>query len=185
MGQTKQHGIGLFSLAFSIRLRQARYEANMTQKELGEKTGISPATISFYEKSPPEKPAKPSLENPASLARALGVPLDWLCDYEPKTSSQEKPEKEVLKNIVAITNYFGDRCSLDVTMDKETKQLAGVIEFLGGSVYSFINTLKTFMDYHKKGEIDDKILEARVKDAVEQYSRMMQAENINVPLRQE
>ena len=67
------------STLFAQRLKQARTDKKMKQSELSEISGVSIATISAYESADGTKGKNPSLENARSLAKALGISLDWLC----------------------------------------------------------------------------------------------------------
>ena len=58
----------------SERLKQARLEKGMTQKDLFKKTGLAMSSICLYETGKTE----PSLFSTFLLADALGVSIDWL-----------------------------------------------------------------------------------------------------------
>lgn len=55
--------------AFARNLRELREQAGMSQKSLAEKVGVTPTTISAYEKNI----KNPSLENALAIADALNV----------------------------------------------------------------------------------------------------------------
>jgi len=61
---------------FAERLRQARHWRGLTQKELGELIvpQMDRTHLSHFETGRRE----PSLTNAVQIAKALGVPLDWL-----------------------------------------------------------------------------------------------------------
>ena len=64
---------------FAQRMKQAREQKNMKQNELAKIVGVTPTTISSYEKSDDEgNGKKPTLENAQAIAKALGVSLDWI-----------------------------------------------------------------------------------------------------------
>lgn len=68
---------------FAQRMKEAREKRGLKQKELADAVGVSPQTISAYEKTG----KIPTLDNAASIAQVLGVSLDWLCgtiDEQPK-----------------------------------------------------------------------------------------------------
>lgn len=68
---------------FAKRLKKAREQRGMKQKELAEKIDVTPQTISAYEKADVEGKGKnPTLENAISAAKVLGVSLDWLCGID-------------------------------------------------------------------------------------------------------
>lgn len=56
------------------RIKQARKERGLTQRQLGEKLGVASTNISFWEQGI----NKPSIRNLKNLADALGVSIDWL-----------------------------------------------------------------------------------------------------------
>ena len=58
---------------FHERLKEARKNAGLTQKELAQKTGIAARTICTYERD-----KLPGLEGTAKIADALSVSVDWL-----------------------------------------------------------------------------------------------------------
>jgi transcriptional regulator with XRE-family HTH domain len=63
---------------FYIRLRFCRLARGITQKDLAEKIGITPATISAYENLDSNKRKNPTFDKGIEMARALNVSLDWL-----------------------------------------------------------------------------------------------------------
>lgn len=71
-------------LLFAKRLREARESKGWRQSALSEASGISAATISAYESYDANKGKRPSLNNAISLAKALGVSLDWMCGLSVK-----------------------------------------------------------------------------------------------------
>lgn len=164
---------------FSTRLREARLKAGISQKELGEISGVTPATISFYEKSTPEKPAKPSLENASLLANALDVSLDWLCGNDRYNQKREKTPEEILGYIVDIVNYFGaDNCLLMPTTrswltasGSYLERMVGEITLAGSVIHDFIKTIATFINLHHDGNIEDDMLAIGIQGAIEKYSK--------------
>ena len=64
---------------FSKRLKSERLKQGMTQKELSQKSGVAPATISSYEGVNDSKTKYPPIDKAIALANALNVSLDWLC----------------------------------------------------------------------------------------------------------
>ena len=62
------------------KIRFCRAVAGLKQKRVAEKVGITPETLSNYERGLTE----PSALNLACIADVLGVSMDWLCDRTPK-----------------------------------------------------------------------------------------------------
>lgn len=64
-----------------------RFGARMTQKQLGERLGVSDKTVSAWESG-----AEPPLEMVAAAAEALGVTPGWLAfGQEPREAARRKP----------------------------------------------------------------------------------------------
>lgn len=90
---------------FSKRLKEARTDKNMTQKELAEKTGVSSVMISAYESKNTSSGKNPALNNIYAIATALGVSIDWLCGL-PVFRKNNTAKKYKIKSIV--THYEND-----------------------------------------------------------------------------
>ena len=67
---------------FSIRMKEARQKADLSQAELSRRTRIAPATLSSYESM--ENPKNPTIDKVILIAKALNVSIDWLCGLEEK-----------------------------------------------------------------------------------------------------
>lgn len=63
-----------YSEIFPIRLRQARLDAGLLQRELAKKAYVTPGGVSFYESGK----RQPSTETLVQLAKVLNVSADWL-----------------------------------------------------------------------------------------------------------
>ncbi|MDR5611824.1 MAG: helix-turn-helix transcriptional regulator [Arsenophonus sp.] len=79
------------------RIRQARNHNKMTQESLGKRIGVSKATISQWESGTTE----PNGKNLVSLAKALGVTIEWLLDGDEKNAEVNAP----LANAKIIGNF--------------------------------------------------------------------------------
>lgn len=93
---------------FAQRLRAQREKQGLTQAQLAGKVGVTSQTISAYEKNcAGEKGKTPTLDKAVSLARVLGVSLDYLCG-----SSQDiegisfENLADVVSFLTVITKYF-------------------------------------------------------------------------------
>ena len=96
---------------FGKRLREARLNANKSQRDLAEAAGISPQMVSAYEK----QERKPSIEVAAALAGKLGVSLDYLCGIE----APERPGTviatiaDAINHISELAKYFDCKCAIE------------------------------------------------------------------------
>ena len=78
---------------FAQRMKRSRGRLGIKQKDLAERVGVTPQTISAYENADVGGKGKnPTLENAVEIAKALDVSLDWLCGME---HSQPKPDREM------------------------------------------------------------------------------------------
>ena len=88
---------------FSKRLKEARTDKNMTQKELSEKSGVSTVMISAYERSNTNSGKNPALNNIYAIATVLGVSIDWLCGIDKEQESAEEINTTtLLKSLINI-----------------------------------------------------------------------------------
>lgn len=60
------------------RLRQARRYAGITQQALAKQCGVSRAAVALWESAEPEHRTRPTSEHCVAIARACGVPIEWL-----------------------------------------------------------------------------------------------------------
>ena len=89
---------------FGKRLKEARTEKKISQKELSALAGVSTVMISSYERSD-EKGGNPSLANAAAIANALNVSLDWLCGLSDVNTNTT--EIDYLMRFIEDSVYFG------------------------------------------------------------------------------
>ena len=89
---------------FGKRLKEARTDNKMSQKELSALAGVSTVMISSYERSD-EKGGNPSLANAAAIANALNVSLDWLCGLSDVNTNTT--EIDFLMRFIEDSIYFG------------------------------------------------------------------------------
>ena len=82
---------------FCDRLKTARINAKMSQREVAEKIGISQTSYSFLESGLRE----PSMLYLRRIAALLNVSIDWLCDNHPD-------EEELV--LAGNKKYCTDKC---------------------------------------------------------------------------
>lgn len=86
------------------RIRSARRQAGLTQKQLAERIGMrAPNTISNWE----QNTNRPDVTQLVAIARALGAGLDYLLDFYDETGGQRltSNEKELLARYRAADRY--------------------------------------------------------------------------------
>lgn len=93
---------------FSKRLKEARTDINMTQKELSEISGVSTVMLSAYERNNTQSGKNPALNNIYAIATALGVSIDWLCGLSEETyivkDKSEVDTESFLYAVVELVN---------------------------------------------------------------------------------
>lgn len=90
---------------FAQRMKETREAKGIKRNELAAAVGVTPTTISSYEKSDTEgNGKKPTLENAQAIAEKLGVSLDWLCGMSEKSkkSYADFTIEDYLKNLVGV-----------------------------------------------------------------------------------
>lgn len=98
---------------FAKRLKEARQNKGIKQKELSELTGISVAMLSAYENPNAKAGKNPTLSTAYTLANALDVSIDWLCgnDLDRSTKNTEYMLKGLTMLIYhgngAILSHYG------------------------------------------------------------------------------
>lgn len=82
-----------FRVKFVERLKRARNETGMTQRELSEKSGIPLSTLAAYENA--KRTTMPDAESLSKISTSLGKSIDWLCGMDAKEPLQEKHSEEI------------------------------------------------------------------------------------------
>ena len=91
---------------FSERLKIARQNAKLTQKQLADMSNVTAATISSYESENGTK--VPALDKVIAIAKALNVSIDWLCGLENKSNdNNEIGFDEVMKALSLLLTIQG------------------------------------------------------------------------------
>jgi len=141
---------------FPERLKQARNRLRMTQANLAEKSGLSYASISAYEKG-----AKtPNIIIASALAKVLCVSMDWLVGLD----DNQTPQPSTLGDCA--------RMMLEALKVWENQSLASCIE-MDGSQYEWLtinlseDTTRTFVrDWAKVHEMyAGKVIDQEMYDA--------------------
>lgn len=129
---------------FAKRMREAREKCGLKQKELAEKIGVTPQTISAYEKNG----KIPTLDNAASISQVLGVSIDWLYGLEDQgdLSAKYKTLGDIARAIVEISQR------VDVSIFLETGNNIFVSPTINGraELYFHDEAVRGFLEEWKK-----------------------------------
>lgn len=125
---------GLY-MNFSKRLKKLRSEANLTQKDLAEKIGVSRATVAGYE----TKGKEPSYDTLLKIARVLNCSVDYLMGNTDERSPADKIKKALSEDeeLLEFWEELKDREDLQL-MFKQTRDLSPE------TIQQIINIIKTF-----------------------------------------
>lgn len=81
-----------FRDGFVERLKKARNEAGMTQRELSEKSGIPLSTLAAYENE--KRTTMPDAESLSKISTSLGKSIDWLCGMDAEQHEEKEAKEE-------------------------------------------------------------------------------------------
>lgn len=169
---------------FAQRMKQAREEKGLKQNELAKAVGVTPTTISAYEKSDDEgNGKKPTLENAQGIAKILGVSLDWLCGMSDNdsTSYTDFTAKEYFKSLITVlmetSSNFDDTGRNGIALSNPdilnfVKKISGLVKvYRAGSIPEDLFNVcidKIINDFSNYTVIGDCVLENSEADDAEQ-----------------
>lgn len=108
----------------SDRIRQTRIGQKLTQQQLGDRVGVTKATISQWEKGD----YSPSGQNLYNLAKALGVSADWLLTGKESSSVFQNVEPTTLSDHrVPVLSYVQ---AGQLTQVQEIRDVDGSFEYV-------------------------------------------------------
>ena len=141
---------------FSKKLKQCRSDKNLTQRQVAEMSGVTPATISAYEKGV----KNPSFESAVLLANTLDVSLDWLCGKESVLSEPQTYADviECLKTFIDYINFRIDKNTINCSHNEYFEEFC--IAVLDGTLDPFLEGLQKM-----KQLLDDKIIDKDIFDS--------------------
>lgn len=160
---------------FATRLQERRKALNLSQKALGDKIGVTPQTISAYEKSGSgEKGKMPTLDKAIALAEKLEVSLDYLCGIDaPKEDREMGSLRGIAECLIEIARYvrcYGGvktrkltedeylavNCGLPDEYATETTSMA-VFTMDNPALAHFFETKNKLMGLYQDGVIDESL----------------------------
>lgn len=159
---------------FAKKMKEVRGRNGLKQKDLAAKIGATPQTISAYEK----KGKTPTLENVASIAKALGVSLDWLCGIDTITFEDEDQPlsygsiarsltamlrmgfaeftQVMVKNGDILTSHDFQR-DPELARYEEDFERIPHLEIVEETLANFLNSWKTMAELLESGQVNDDI----------------------------
>lgn len=146
---------------FAQRMKQAREKKGLKQNELAKAVGVTPTTISAYEKSDTEgNGKKPTLENAQAIAENLGVSLDWLCGMADTSGGG-------YTNLTAET-YF--KSLVNILVETSCEPNENGINFDNGVIRQFIKKISDLVNVYHAGSIPKDLFNVCVEKIIKDYS---------------
>lgn len=157
---------------FSERLRKARRDKDMSQKQLAERIGVSATTLTNYETGKSKLPCADTL---LSIAKVLDISIDWLLGNDRgvnadngKTTSNQI-QKEDVKNAFNVLFFaFGKKLQIVNTVVGQYQFDCEILDEHANTIYISDDSVQKYLsDYAKVSTIDiDKITLKSVLDAI-------------------
>ena len=156
------------------RLKQIRTEKKISQKELSTLLGVTPASLSAYERGT----KKPSLNVLVDIAKKCDVSLDWLCGLcENKTNSKDiNTYSDIIELLVQISktkilafNDFLEHSEQVLFEDGFVNHTS--ITFLGNETLDlFLNDFKKMYNLYLNNSIDEDVYNLWIEKTLIKYN---------------
>lgn len=150
---------------FAKNLKLIREKRNLTQRELAEKIGVSPQTISAYEKGGAEKGKNPTLEKVIDIADTLCVTLDELCGRDFKAGNEVKTLGEIARILCTMRDWetvtFAEKevARFAENGDRTYCDFTPAILFDGGPLRKFLEGYAKLRQLRKEKTIDEQMFD--------------------------
>ena len=145
------------------RIKQLRFQKQLTQQDLADVTGVSRMTIGAYERGT----ASPSLDFLSKVSERYNVTLDWLCGY-----SEYRESKGVNNFADAMQYLFEIDEKYHINIDIESRPYDSTHIFMEFTPMSFSN--ENTRRYYPEMSIDN----YEVTDDSKEYEDAMRNEKI-------
>lgn len=149
---------------FAQRMKQAREAKSLKQNELAKAVGVTPTTISAYEKSDDEgNGKKPTLENAQAIAEKLEVSLDWLCGMSDNvsTSYTDFTAKEYFKSLITVlmetSSVFDDTLQNGIVLQNP-------------DILRFAKKISDLINVYRAGSIPDDLFDVCVEKIINDFN---------------
>lgn len=164
---------------FAKNLKSIRERRQLKQTDIAEKIGVTPQTISAYEKGGGEKGKNPTLERVIDIADVLDVSLDELCGRSCKLGSRTKTLGDVAQLICNMWDWdtvtFSEQDVIRHLSDIDTAvDSCPSIIFEWGSLRKFLEDYSKLRKLRDECTIDDRMF----NDWTELKIRELDSENI-------
>lgn len=158
---------------FSKRLKEARTDKNMTQKELSEKSGVSTVMISAYERSNTNSGKNPALNNIYAIATALGVSIDWLCGLtENTTVINDNTNGLKVKTLLLSLYHTLSSDTVEVSVSEDNDEWCYLYVNPVCPISDFIKDCEKLKEALKLDVLDNEMKQNLVNGVMEKYIKL-------------
>ncbi|MBS1405023.1 MAG: helix-turn-helix transcriptional regulator [Oscillospiraceae bacterium] len=159
---------------FAQRMKQARESKKMKQNELAKAIGVTPTTISSYEKSDDEgNGKKPTLENAKAIAEKLEVSLDWLSGlYDNNGTGVSYADfniKGYLRSIITILNETTTSFEVTASFDGDIQRC---IVINNPEIAEFAKKVKDLINVYHSGTITEDLFDVCIEKILNDYNNL-------------
>lgn len=155
--------------AFARNLRELREQAGMSQKSLAEKVGVTPTTISAYEKNI----KNPSLENALAIADALNVFLGDMCGEVGEVYLRTYGD---LLRMIYVVYRAGKGYHFSSKIEVDKKNDTAIIQGMGfdsNTVNHFMKDWRRIAEMRFNNTIDDELVDAWLEKQYRKYDKIL------------
>lgn len=144
--------------SFSDNLKSLRQSLLLTQKEFSKRVGITPSTISAYEKG--EK--NPTLDTLIKISQEFNISLDELCGFN-KDTHNNIPKVETYSELFVMLEHLYNLDKLGINFEVRYGIGGAPVEIViyidDNLVLDFMSEYETMVTLKNKGSINDNIFD--------------------------
>lgn len=158
---------------FSERLKIARQNAKLTQKQLADMSNVTAATISSYESENGTK--VPALDKVIAIAKALNVSVDWLCGLDNIIKENENIQfNSIMKALVLLLTIKGVKFEKSELDDHECiSELAPFanIKIYSATITNFLCEYTKISDFINDSEYPQYLKDGLLKAVFDKFDK--------------
>ena len=151
---------------FSERLKKLRHNKKMTQIEMAEKIGVTPATLSAYETGV----KSPSLSVAYDIATKNNASLDWLCGIESEGMSFDNNNEELQKELEKFLYSLSYLMKIGlISINKDENKKDNTISFFSRDsvLGELMDGIYNIIQLNKNNNIKDKVYLNALKGVID------------------
>lgn len=155
---------------FAKNMEAQRKRLKLYQKDIAEKTGLTKAAISSYEKGT----KLPNLENAVKIANALNTTLDDLCGMKKRAATIQTYADvlALLMDVIVITRaspWYGVEC---ISAEHDISDVVSKITICNRTITRFVGDWEKVRNLYLSNTIDEEIYDAWLQKKLHDYSEI-------------